>query len=480
MGVLSGLKPEKVMRFFEEISMIPRGSGNEKGISDYLKTFAESRGLQVVQDEVLNIIIRKEGTRGYEASPAVILQGHMDMVNEKNKDTVHDFMNDPLKLRIVDDYIYASGTTLGADNGIAVAYALAVLDSEDIPHPPLEVLVTVEEETGLLGAAKVDGSHFQGKTLINLDSEEEGVFLVSCAGGARQIVSLPVAREAAEGSAFRIQVKGLKGGHSGMEIHKERGNSNKILGRILHHLCKKYDLRIAEISGGSKMNAIPRESEALVVVRGAADGFEKEVQTVVGVALAEINTQDPGLKVTAESAALPSQTFDKETTRKAEELLLLLPDGVLNFSQDIPGLVETSLNLGVLQTDEDSVKFEFAVRSSVETRKKLTLEKVRVLSATYGAKAEVSSSYPGWNYDKDSKIRQRFIDTYNKLYDKDAEVTAIHAGVECGLLSEKIDGLDMISLGPDMFDVHTPEEHISISSIARTYELLLEVLRDLR
>lgn len=480
MGVLTGLKPEKVMRYFEEISMIPRGSGNEKGISDYLKNFADARGLQVVQDEVLNIIIRKGGTKGYEGSPAVILQGHMDMVNEKNKDTIHDFMNDPLRLRIVDDYIYASGTTLGADNGIAVAYALAILDSDDIPHPPIEVLVTVEEETGLLGAAKVDGAHFAGKTLINLDSEEEGVFLVSCAGGARQIVSLPVVREAAEGTAFRIKVRGLKGGHSGMEIHKERGNSNKILGRILHHLCKKYELRIADLSGGSKMNAIPRESEALVVVLGDAVGFEKEVRIVSSVASAEIRTQDPGLAVTAEPASLPSEVFDRETTRKAEELLLLLPDGVLNFSQDIPGLVETSLNLGVLQTDENSVKFEFAVRSSVETRKKLTIEKVRTLSAIYGASSEISSSYPGWNYDRNSRIRERFLDTYRRLYGRDAEVNAIHAGVECGLLSEKIEGLDMISLGPDMYDVHTPEEHISISSIARTYDLLLEVLRELK
>lgn len=480
MGVLSGLRPEKVMRFFEEISMIPRGSGNEKGISDYLKSFAEARGLEVIQDEVLNIIIRKGGTGGYEASPAVILQGHMDMVNEKNKDTVHDFMSDPLKLRIIDDNIYATGTTLGADNGIAIAYALAILDSSDIPHPPLEVLVTVEEETGLLGAAKVDGSHFSGRTLINLDSEEEGVFLVSCAGGARQIISLPVVREASEGTAFRIQVKGLRGGHSGMEIHKERGNSNKILGRMLHHLCKKYDLRIASISGGSKMNAIPRESEALVVIRGVCDGFEKEVAVVAGVAAAEIRTQDQGLTVTFESVPSPEVCFDRETTRKTEELLLLLPDGVLNYSQDIKGLVETSQNLGVLQTDEDSVKYEFAVRSSVENRKRLTLEKNRVLAASYGATADVSSSYPGWTYDKDSKIRQIFLETYKRLYGRDAEVTAIHAGVECGLLSEKIKGLDMISLGPDMSDVHTPDEHISISSIARTYSLLLEVLKELK
>lgn len=228
------------------------------------------------------------------------------------------------------------------------------------------------------------------------------------------------------------------------------------------------------------MNAIPRESEALVVVLGDADGFEKEVRIVSSVASAEIRTQDPGLAVTAEHASLPSEVFDRETTRKAEELLLLLPDGVLNFSQDIPGLVETSLNLGVLQTDENSVKFEFAVRSSVETRKKLTIEKVRTLSAIYGASSEISSSYPGWNYDRNSRIRERFLDTYRRLYGRDAEVNAIHAGVECGLLSEKIEGLDMISLGPDMYDVHTPEEHISISSIARTYDLLLEVLRELK
>lgn len=480
MGILSGLEPAGVFMHFEELTKIPRGSGDEKRVSDYLKKFADDRGLDVVQDEFLNIIIRKEGTPGYENSPAVILQGHMDMVNEKNNETVHDFAKDPLKLVVREDFIYADGTTLGADNGVAVAYALAVLESTDIPHPPLEVLFTVEEETGLVGASSIDGGHFKGKVLINIDNEEEGVFLVSCAGGARQVVRMPLKKQKAQGTAYMITVKGLRGGHSGMDISKERGNSNKILGRVLYHLDKKFDFQLANLKGGAKSNAIPREAEAVVLFRGNCEGLQAEIELLNGVILNEIRTQDPGLLITGTEAETPTEMYDFETTKKAIRLLMLLPNGIMSFSQDIMDLVETSLNLGVVSEDGNTLNFEFAVRSSVDTRKKYLMETVRFLAESLGAYAEVSSAYPAWQYNRESKIRDRFIEVYKGRYGKDPEVKAIHAGVECGLLSEKIEGLDMISFGPDMYDVHTPEEHVSISSMTRTYEFLIDVLASLK
>lgn len=480
MGVLSGLEPKAVFTHFEELTKIPRGSGDERRVSDYLKNFAKDRGHDVVQDEFLNIVIRKKGTPGYENAQPVILQGHMDMVNEKNNETVHDFTKDPLKLVIKDDFIYADGTTLGADNGVAVAYGLALLESTDIPHPPLEVLFTVEEETGLVGASSIDGNLFKGKVLINIDNEEEGVFLVSCAGGARQVVRLHLDKEEAEGTAYRILIKGLRGGHSGMDISKERGNSNKILGRVLYHLNKKFDFRVAQLKGGAKSNAIPREAEAVVVFRENPEGLQAELDLLNRVIQSEIRTQDPGLSIQGLKTALPAEAYDLETTKKAIRLLMLLPNGIMSYSQDIRDLVETSLNLGVVSEDGSALNFEFAVRSSVDTRKKYLLETVRFLAESLGAESEISSSYPAWQYNRVSQIRDRFIDVYKGRYGKEPEVKAIHAGVECGLLSEKIEGLDMISFGPDMYDVHTPEEHVSISSMKHTFEFLIDVLASLK
>lgn len=480
MGVLSSLEPKAVFTHFEELTKIPRGSGDERRVSDYLKKFAMDRDLDVVQDEFLNIVIRKKGTPGYENAQPVILQGHMDMVNEKNNETIHDFTKDPLKLVVKDDFIYADGTTLGADNGVAVAYGLALLESTDIPHPPLEVLFTVEEETGLVGASSIDGSLFKGKVLINIDNEEEGVFLVSCAGGARQVVRMHLDKAEAEGTAYRILIKGLRGGHSGMDISKERGNSNKILGRVLYHLHKKFDFQIAQLKGGAKSNAIPREAEAVVVFRGNPEGLQAELEFLNRVIQSEIRTQDPGLLIQGLETALPKIAYDIETTRKAIRLLMLLPNGIMSYSQDIRDLVETSLNLGVMSEDGSTLNFEFAVRSSVDTRKKYLMETVRFLAESLGAESEISSSYPAWQYNRVSKIRDRFIDVYKGRYGKEPEVKAIHAGVECGLLSEKIEGLDMISFGPDMYDVHTPEEHVSISSMKHTYEFLIDVLASLK
>ncbi len=480
MSILSQYEPKKVLHYFEELTKIPRGSGNEKAVSDYLKKFAEDRNLEVIQDEILNIIIKKPGTPGYENSKPVIIQGHMDMVDEKNNDTVHDFKKDPLKLRILDDHLYGEGTTLGADNGIAVAFALAILDSSDIPHPPLEVLITVEEETGMIGASYVDGSQFEGKMLINIDSEEEGTFLVSCAGGARQTVKLPLVYTKAEGLSYKLSITGLKGGHSGMDIIKERGNSNVLLGRTLQMLHGKFDFLITGLHGGSKNNAIPREAEAILVFTGKTEGLLEEVAKIENTLGNEIETQDDDFNITFSKTDTPVDCYDKETTRKAIGLLFTLPNGVISMSQDISGLVETSLNLGVLHEEENELHFDFAVRSSVGSRKEMVLDKVKTIGEVFGASAQINSSYPEWTYAKESNLRDTFIKVYETKYGVTPKIEAIHAGLECGILSGRIEGLDMISLGPNLFDVHTPDEHMDLKSVRNVYEFLLEALKNLK
>lgn len=480
MSVLQSYEPQKVMYYFEELTRIPRGSGNERAVSDYLKKFAEDRNLFVVQDEVMNIIIKKPGTAGYENSIPVIIQGHMDMVDEKNNDTIHDFSKDPLKLRIEGEHLYATGTTLGADNGIAVAYALAILDSEDLSHPPLEVLITVEEETGMLGAASVDGTHFEGKMLINIDSEEEGTFLVSCAGGARQTVKLPLHYEEATGEIYRLSVSGLRGGHSGIDIPKERGNSNVLLGRALYLLSQNYRFVLSNLRGGSKNNAIPREAEALMLLKGNHDGIMDAVAEIERILGKEIDTQDSGFRLQLQKTEQEGSFYDDETTRKAIGLLFTLPNGVISMSQDIKGLVETSLNLGVLHEKDHHLYFDFAVRSSVGSRKEMVLQKVDAIGSVFGARTEITSSYPEWQYAKESTLRDTFIHVYENKYGKKPQIEAIHAGLECGILAGRIPGLDMISLGPNLYDVHTPDEHMDLASVKNVYDFLLDVLKELK
>lgn len=480
MGVLSNREPKNVLKFFEDLCQIPRGSGNEKAVSDYLKAFALERGLSVVQDDVLNIIIKKPGTPGYENSPTVILQGHMDMVEEKNADTDHVFGQDPLKLRLLGDDLYATGTTLGADNGIAVAYALAILDAQDLAHPPLEVLITVEEETGMLGASSVDGRLFAGKRLVNIDSEEEGAFLVSCAGGARQTVKLPLTRQNPAGEPFELKVRGLKGGHSGMDIVKERGNSIVLLGRALMLLRRNFEFTLASISGGSKNNAIPREAQAVILLTSSTEGLAEKAKSIGKILGREIETQDENFTLSLEAAALPETAYDAATTKAVLELLNLLPNGVVSMSQDIPGLVETSLNLGVLHEKEDTLHFDFAVRSSVGSRKEMLLDKVQILGEKYGAEVVTTSSYPEWTYAKESPLREKFMMKFEEMYGHTPKIEAIHAGLECGILAGRIPGLDMISLGPNLYDVHTPNEHMNLESVRKVYGFLTEVLASLK
>ena len=483
MNILQSLEPKKVFEYFEAISNIPRGSGNEKGISDYLLNFGKSLGLESIQDKALNVIIKKPGTKGYENAPTVIIQGHMDMVCEKNNGVEHDFEKDPLKLRIVDDYIYATDTTLGADNGIAVAYAMAILASNDIPHPPIEVLITTDEETGMSGAMAINKEHIDGKILINLDNEEEGYLLVSCAGGIRSTATLNIEKQdIKDKKLIKINISGLKGGHSGMDIIKERGNSNKILGRVLKGLSKEVEFNIVKLNGGSKNNAIPREAEAVITINSSD---EKTVIDVIrnwnDIIGNELRTQDSGLKIEALSIDdKEEKEFTDESTKKVLDLLYIYPNGINSKSVEIDGLVESSTNLGVLTTSDTAVEFDSAIRSSVPSLKEEIVLRSKTIVELFGGEFTTTADYPGWEYNPDSKIREICQKVHKDLYGNEAKIVAIHAGVECGLFNEKLGDLDMISFGPNLYDVHTPDEHMSISSVRNCYEYLKAILKEIK
>ena len=484
-AVLKGLKPEKVFYYFEEISRIPRGSGNEKAISDYLVSFAKSKNLEVIQDSSYNVIIKKPATKGYENSPIVVIQGHMDMVCEKNNSKVHNFQTDPIELVVEGDFVKANGTTLGADNGIAVAYALALLDSEDIPHPPLEVLLTTDEETGMSGARNLDPKHIQGRILINIDNEEEGQLLVSCAGGLRTKVELKVKREAVnqdEYMKYKLMVRCLKGGHSGMDIIKQRGNANRILGRVLVDLIDRIDYKLVEIKGGAKDNAIPREADALILVKNTdVEDLGKEISKWNAILKNEYRKADPGLVLQLEDTdECVQEAFTKECRDNAIRLLYMIPNGIQTMSMDIEGLVQSSSNLGIVHTGQSKITYESSVRSSVRSLKQDIVTQTVILAEALGAEVTIHSEYPEWQYNNESKIRQVFQRVYKEMYGKEAEVVAIHAGVECGLFKEKFPDIDMISFGPNLYDVHTPDERMSISSVQRSWEYLLNVLKSLK
>lgn len=484
-GVLKNLQPVEVFRYFEELSEIPRGSGNEKEVSDYLVAFAKEHNLEVIQDEALNVIIKKKATSGYENSPAIVIQGHMDMVCEKNVATKHDFTKDPLQLRIVDDMVYATGTTLGADNGIAIAMGLAVLASNEIAHPAIELVCTTEEETGMDGATKLDSKNIDGRILINIDSEEEGTFLVSCAGGLTAKTIIPVTLEDADKSlsTYTIRIRGLKGGHSGMEIDKGRANSNKLMGRILMELSSLVDFRVASINGGSKHNAIPREMDTIILIKAEDKAkVQEKLAELEGTFKNEFRTPDPDVKIEFEEMTPGvARVFSVQSQNNVINYLYLVQNGINSMSMDIKGLVESSLNLGVVTTRENEVEFISAVRSSVRSLKMEVFNRIIALAKLVGGEVSAESNYPEWAYNPDSKIRTVFEETYRKIYGKDAKIDAIHAGLECGLFGEKFNGeMDMISFGPNLYDVHTPDEHMSISSVQRSWEFLLEALKAIK
>ncbi len=475
---LAGLQPASVFYYFEKICSMPHGSGNTKQISDYLKSFAREQGIACVQDELNNILMFCEGTCGYEDHAPVILQGHMDMVCDKDADCTINMDTEGLDITHDGEYVFAKGTTLGGDDGIALAYILALLADKTIPHPPIEAVITVDEETGMYGAAGVDLSRLKGRALINIDSEEEGIFTVACAGGARATISLPAERRAVYGPCIRLTVEGLQGGHSGVEIHKNRANANKVMGQLLQRVQEKMPICITSLTGGAKDNAIPHSAQVTLVALGNDLDCVNEIMDTLQQ---EVRSQydEPTAVIRGENVdALGGNAMTAECTAKAIALLQEVPNGVQVWSKDIEGLVQTSLNLGVMGMDDD-FHMTFAVRSSVNAEKRELLDSLKAIAEKYEACYSETGDYPAWEYRKDSPLRETMVETYREMYGKEPEVVAIHAGLECGLLSEKLPGLDCVSIGPEMHDIHTSREKLGIASTERVWNYLLEVLKKL-
>ena len=474
---LAGLQPEAVFAYFEKLCSMPHGSGNTKIISDYLVSFAAEQGLNYIQDELNNVIIFAPGTAGYEDHEPVIIQGHMDMVCEKDADCPINFETDGLDVTHDGHVVFAKGTTLGGDDGIAVAYALAVLADDTIAHPPLEVVITVDEETGMYGAAGIDLSMLRGKKLINIDSEEEGIFTVSCAGGARAGITLEAKRHAVYGPCIRLTVDGLAGGHSGVEIDKNRANANKIMGEFLDAVKQRMPLCLTAIEGGSKDNAIPRTCTASLVAMSMdleqINDIAAQLQKKVRETYAE-----PDAVISADNIdALGGNALSTQDTDRIIGLLCAAPNAIQAMCADMPELVQTSLNLGVVRLEGDVFKMTFSVRSSVNQEKMDLLKKLEDLANLYGCVYTSAGHYPAWEYKEDSALRDTMVDEYEKMFGTKPQVVSIHAGLECGLLGEKIPGLDAVSIGPQMHDIHTSRERLEIPSTERMWEFLKAVLK---
>lgn len=480
MNILQNTEPKEVFKWFYEISQVPRGSGNEKAISDFLVNFAKDRNLEVHQDKAMNVIIKKGGTAGYEKSPTVIIQGHMDMVCEKEASSNHDFLKDPIKFVVKDGMLYADKTTLGGDDGIAVAYGLAILDSKDIPHPPLELLITTEEETGMGGAMALTNEHLSGSRLLNIDSEEEGVFLVSCAGGSNINVFFSIKKEEAKGKCLKLTIGGLLGGHSGIEINKQRANAIKLLGRVLYNIKQSEKLNIVEIAGGSKHNAIAKDAYAVISVENS-EAVIKIVEKMARDLKNEYRAIDKLLSITAaETQNHTGQMFTNDLTSNIIDFMAGVPNGVQYMNMEIKGLVQTSLNNGILEEKDGKIKFTTSVRSSVKSALDEIIDILRIQALRCGGEFVKVSEYPAWEYSPDSPVRDAAVHVYKKLYGKEPVITAIHAGLECGLLKKTLPGVDAVSFGPNLHDVHTPNEHMEIASVERVWKFLLAYLAELK
>lgn len=476
--MLEQLQPKSVFTYFEKLTQIPRGSGNTKQVSDYLANFAKERNLRYIQDEVGNVIIFGDATKGYEDQTPIIIQGHMDIVAVKDEDCDLDLQRDSLELEIDGDYISANKTSLGGDDGIAIAYALAILDSDEICHPALEVVITIDEEVGMDGAAYIDLSECKGKTFINIDSEEEGIFTVSCAGGLRVYGKIEKEEEAYTGKCYEVSLEGLTGGHSGAEIHHGRANANILMGQIAAKLFVADEIKMCSIEGGTKDNVIACAARMLIAFPDEMFCNVKEKLCDIEAELKETwKSTDPSLKLTIVPKGSCEKAFTKETAMKVINVLTNVPNGVQAMCEDMPDLVETSLNLGVLFTNDTEIGMDFSLRSSVKAAKEELKNKVINILLDKGAKYQVDGDYPAWEYKKESPIRDKMIRVYREMYHKDPEVLGIHAGLECGIMAQKIEGLDCISIGPNMKDIHTTRERLSISSTQRVWEFLLNVLK---
>lgn len=478
MRKLENLNPERVFFYFEEICNIPHGSYNIDRISDYLVSFAKEHDLKYIQDSAKNVIIYKDASKGYEDKEAVIIQGHMDMVAVQTKDSHIDMTNEGLELLHDEDYVWADKTTLGADDGIAVAYALAILESDSLKHPKLEVVITTNEEVGMDGALALDASLLEGKMVLNIDSEEEGILTVGCAGGIKLESSYKVTREQFSGKAYCIKVSGLNGGHSGTMIHLQRANANVIIGRILNEIWAQNDIRIVSLCGGEKGNAIPNSSEVVIVTESneicdVIEQFSKIIRD-------EYKANDSGIKIECVKLdKCDSDALTKIDSRKCIDIIIAPPDGVIGYSNEISSLVETSLNMGVMRLSQDELYTLYELRSCKKSKMNELKNKLEIILESIGAVTTISSAYPEWEYKSDSKLLVKMKNVYHSLYGKDPEVNIIHAGLECGILSEKIDGFDGVSFGPDILDIHTPMEKLDIKSTERVWQFVIKILEEL-
>jgi len=484
---LDNIEPKKVLKYFQEVSNIPRESGKEEQIADYLIEFAQKNGFEVVRDEYHNVLIRKEASPGKKDRPGVILQAHTDMVCEKNKGVVHDFSKDPIKLRIEGDKLYAEDTTLGADNGIGMAVALAILTDESVSHPPLEVLLTSDEERGMTGAENFDTRLLRGSVFINLDGSDEGIFIVGCAGGPGVLTEIPVERELVcqTKQLVKLEVKGLKGGHSGEDIHRGRANAIKLLVRTILEIKKEIDVDLISVQGGMKYNAIPRESEAMMLI------FEKDLEKATLLTekmeealRKEYRASEPDLKIEIgewqEQGQAVSNPMSHRSTERILHYLSMAENGVLKMNPEFPELVESSVGMDVVRTEGNRVLVETLTRSSFESAYHNSYQKIVQLAQFVGGSTSVLSDCPEWEYDPDSPITSHLISVYEKMTGYKASKQILHAGLECGVFGGKVERkLDMVAIGPDIRDMHTPGEYVSLSSLQRFWEFFIKAISEI-
>ena len=480
-NVIKGLKPEAIWRYFCEISQIPRESKNEKEVAEYIISVAKKLNLPYKQDELGNVLVSKPASPGHEKAPAVCLQGHLDMVCEKNRDTVHDFLKDPIRLLKDGDFITADGTTLGADNGIGVAAELAIMEAKDMVHPPMEFLFTIDEETGLTGANGLKEGFLKAKTLINCDSEEDGALYVGCAGGKDTSIKFDIdwVTTPEEMKAVTVKITGLKGGHSGLDIALGRANANKQLNRVIWNVAEKFNIKLFSINGGSKHNAIPREADYMMLIPETEfDAFKNLIREYEATLKTEFKGIEPDLKfIIEENAEYPARVFSADFQSRILNLIYALPHGVIGMSPDIPDLVETSTSLAIIETEDDNLSILTSQRSSVATEIIDIADKVKATGLLAGGDVHQGGGYPGWSPNMDSKILKFMKETYKDLFGKEPEVKAIHAGLECGIIGEKTPGMDMISFGPTIISPHSPGERVQISTVEKFWILLKETLK---
>jgi dipeptidase D len=482
MTFVSDLDPKILWRHFDTILTIPRGSKEEDKMRELVTGEAKKHGYEYKVDAIGNVVVKKPGTPGYEKAPITILQAHLDMVNEKNSDIDHDFSKDPIKPQIDGEYLKATGTTLGSDNGIGVAAMLAVMDETDAEHGPLELLFTIDEETGLTGAGELGPGMLDGKRLLNLDTEEEGIFYIGCAGGADSNLTLKLGTTnvPAGSAALAVKLFGMKGGHSGCDIHLQRGNAAKLLTRALQSVQQSIPFNLARLEGGNKHNAIPREAFATVVLAADnKDAFVDAMKVEIAVIHDEFRPAEPGLTLDVTDRELPAEMLDDAITAKAMNLISGLPHGVLSMSYDIPDLVETSTNLAAVKQENGEMRILMSSRSSVDSAIVATRQRIRAIAELAGAKVKEGNGYPGWKPNVQSPLLALMKGVHKKVTGHEPEVKAVHAGLECGIIGEKYPGMDMISIGPQIEFPHSPDERVKINTVKDFYELLLEALKEL-